>query len=266
LRVEVCSGVINLTAAPTKGEGTSLLIKGDAIITATGRVPNAEGLGLERAGVAFSPKGIPTDARMRTNIPHIYACGDINGLLPFTHVAGYEAGVALTNAILRLPRRADYDKIGWCTYTDPEVASIGLNEKRAQSRGIEYRIVEERFVENDRSLAEKELRGKIKLLQDKKERLLGCQIVGPRAGELIHEWIIAVAGGVKMSTMAGAVHIYPTLSEISKRVAGHVYADKLFSDRTKSILRFLFSLKGRACILADDHKIVNRELEKTKRG
>ena len=82
---------------------------------------------------------------MRTNIRHIYACGDVNGQFPFTHVAGYEAGIALTNAILHLPRKADYGKIGWCTYTDPEVASIGLNEKRAKKEGVAYRIKEELF-------------------------------------------------------------------------------------------------------------------------
>ena len=98
------------------------------------------------------------------------------------------------------------------------------------------------------------LSGKIKILLDKNDKLLGCQMIGAHAGELIHEWIIALSGGVKLSTMAGAVHVYPTLSEISKRAAGRVFADKLFGDRTKSILKFLFSLKGRACLLPDEQK------------
>jgi pyruvate/2-oxoglutarate dehydrogenase complex dihydrolipoamide dehydrogenase (E3) component len=188
---------------------------------------------------------------MRTNIRHIYACGDVNGQFPFTHVAGYEAGIALTNAVFHIPRKADYRRVGWCTYTDPEVASIGLNEKRARNEGIEYRVLEESFEQNDRAVAEGEISGKIKLLLSPREKLLGCQIIGPHAGELIHEWIAAVSGGVSLSTIAGAVHVYPTLSEISKRVAGRLYSEKLFSDTTKGILKFLFSLKGRACTLPE---------------
>ena len=254
LKVESKGPAILLTVAPADKEGRPMIIEGDALFLSAGRQPNTGGLELVKAGVAFTPGGIPTDARLRTNISHIYACGDVNGQLPFTHVAGYEAGIALTNAILHLPRKADYNKIGWCTYTDPEVASIGFNEKRARREGLEYRMIEEFFAENDRALAEGEPLGKIKILLDKNDKLLGCQIIGAHAGELIHEWIIAVNGGVKLSTMAGAVHLYPTLSEISKRVSGRVFADKIFSDRTKSILKFLFNLKGRACTLPDDRK------------
>ena len=150
LKVEMRGSTFLLTVAPASGEGQSRVIEGDALFIATGRKPNIEGLGLEAAGVTFTPRAIPTDERMRTNVRHIYACGDVNGQFPFTHVAGYEAGIALTNAILHLPRKADYGKIGWCTYTDPEVASIGLNEKRAKKEGVEYRIKEEPF-ERERS-------------------------------------------------------------------------------------------------------------------
>ena len=236
-----------LTVAPAAGPGEATLLTGDAILVAAGRKPNIDGLGLEAAGVAFNPRGIPTDARLRTNVPHIYACGDVNGQLPFTHVAGYEGGIAVTNAILRLPRKADYGKIGWCTYTDPEVASIGLNEKRAAKAGIAYRLFEEPFAGNDRALAEGEATGKIKLLASPQGKLLGCQIIGPHAGELIHEWVLALNAGVRLSTLAGTVHIYPTLAEISKRVAQQPFTAKLFSETTRGVLRFLFDLKGRAC-------------------
>jgi pyruvate/2-oxoglutarate dehydrogenase complex dihydrolipoamide dehydrogenase (E3) component len=249
IRVGSRGSAILLTVAPASGEGESTIIEGDTIFVATGRRPNINGLKLGMAGVSFTNRGIPTDTRMKTNISNIYACGDVNGQMPFTHVAGYEAGIALTNAILHLPRKADYGKIGWCTYTDPEVASIGYNEKRARKEGLAYRTMEESFAENDRALAEGEVIGKIKILLDNKDRLLGCQIIGAHAGELIHEWVVVVNGGVKLTTMAGAVHVYPTLSEISKRVAGRVFADKIFSDRTKSILKLLFNLKGRACTL-----------------
>ncbi|HBB17259.1 MAG TPA: mercuric reductase [Syntrophus sp. (in: bacteria)] len=247
LKVVSKGPTILLTVAPAAKEGPSMRIEGDALFLSTGRKPNIGDLALEKAGVVFNPRGIPTNNRLKTNISHIYACGDVNGQFPFTHVAGYEAGIALTNAILHLPRKVDYGRIGWCTYTDPEVASIGFNEKRARKEGLEYRIIEEPFEENDRAQAEGEPLGKIKILLDKNSKLLGCQMIGAHAGELIHGWIIALSGGVKLSAMAGAVHVYPTLSEISKRAAGRVFADTLFGDRAKGILKLLFSLKGRAC-------------------
>lgn len=239
------SGRIRLTVSP--GNGENRVIEADALLAAAGRRPNTEGLGLANAGVVHTARGIPVDARTRTNVPHIYACGDVNGQFPFTHVAGYEAGVALANAVLHLPRRIDYGKIGWCTYTDPEIASIGLNEKRAQKEGMTYRVWEESFADNDRAMAEGETEGKIKLLTSPAGKMLGCQIIGAHAGELIHEWVLSLSGGVKLSTLAGAVHIYPTLAEISKRVSGKPFAEKIFSDRTRSVLKFIFSLKGRAC-------------------
>ena len=247
IRVERNGAAIRLTVAGAGGNGPSAVLEADALFVATGRRPNIAGLALDAAGVTFTPHGVPTDPRMRTNIRHIYACGDVNGRLPFTHVAGYEAGIALTNAVLHLPRKADYDRIGWCTYTDPEVASIGLNEKRVQKAGVEYRVIEEYFDQNDRALAEEEPGGKIKLLLSPQGKFLGCQIIGRHAGELIHEWVVMMNGGVKLSTMAGAVHIYPTLSEISKRVSGRPFSEKLFGEKTKGILKFLFNFKGRAC-------------------
>ena len=247
LKAAAVNSSILLWVAPAKGEGEPWTVEGDALLVAAGRKANVDGLDLHAAGVAFSPRGVPADARMRTNVPHIYSCGDVNGVFPFTHVAGYEAGIALSNAVLRLPRRADYAKVPWVTYTDPELASVGLNEKRAQAAGVEYRVLTTAFREVDRALAEGEIEGKIKVLISPSGALLGCQIAGHHAGELIHEWVAAINGGVKLSALAGAIHAYPTLAEISKKAAGSYYSEKLFSDRTKKILRFLFDLKGRAC-------------------
>ncbi|MGC9325396.1 MAG: dihydrolipoyl dehydrogenase family protein [Desulfomonilia bacterium] len=252
VRAERRNGTIRLTVAPSHEKGPERVIEADALLVAAGRKPNIDGLQLEAAGVHTTPKGISTNSRMKTNISHIYACGDVNGQMPFTHVAGYEGGIALTNAVLRLPRKADYTRIGWCTYTDPEVASIGLNEKRARQENIEYHTVEEYFSENDRAIAEAEDIGKIKILVSPKGDLLGCQIIGARAGELIHEWLLATTAGVKLSSIASAVHVYPTLSEISKRASGDLFSSKIFSDRTRSVLRLLFNLKGRACRLPDE--------------
>ena len=249
VKAQYDDSLFSLTITDKSGKGQTRVLKAEALLVAAGRKPNIDGLKLEAAGVKFTPRGIPTDPSMKTNIKHIYACGDVNGQLPFTHVAGYEAGIALTNAILRLRRKADYAKIGWCTYTDPEIASIGYNEKRAKEKGIKYRVWEEQYAENDRAQAEGTTKGKIKLLVSPAGKLLGCQIIGAHAGDLIHEWVIALNGGIKLSTIAAAVHIYPTISEVSKRVAGKIFAEKIFSDRTKNILKFVFSLKGRACSL-----------------
>jgi len=118
------------------------------------------GAGAFRGGRRILSTRVPADRRMRTNVPHIYSCGDVNGVFPFTHVAGYEAGIALANAVLRLPRKSDYTKVPWCTYTDPEVASVGLNEKRANAAGVEYRTLEAAFRDVDRALAEGETGGR----------------------------------------------------------------------------------------------------------
>lgn len=251
VKAQYDDSLFSLTIADKSGKGQTSVLKAEALLVAAGRKPNIDGLGLEATGVKFTPRGIPTDLSMKTNIKHIYACGDVNDQLPFTHVAGYEAGIALTNAILRLHRKADYSKIGWCTYTDPEIASIGYNEKRAKEKGIKYRVWEEQYAENDRAQAEGTTKGKIKLLVSPAGKLLGCQIIGVHAGDLIHEWVIALNGGIKLSTIAAAVHIYPTISEVSKRVAGKIFAEKIFSDHTKSILKFIFSLKGRACSIPE---------------
>jgi pyruvate/2-oxoglutarate dehydrogenase complex dihydrolipoamide dehydrogenase (E3) component len=246
LRAGAAGSTVTLSVMPAAG-GAPRVLEAEALLVATGRRPNVEGLCLEEAGVEYSPEGVPTDARLRTNVPHIYACGDVRGRLAFTNVAGYEGSVALTNAVLRLPRRADYSKVPWCTYTDPEVASVGLNERRAVKAGVRHRVLQEPFSANDRALAEGEPGGKIKVLVGSSGKVLGCQIVGAHAGELIHEWVAAMNGGVRLSTIAGAIHAYPTLAEVSKRAAGSLFAERLFSERSRGVLKLLFQLKGRAC-------------------
>jgi len=229
------------------GEGETISLRAETILVAMGRMPNLEGLGLEDIGVLYDRKGLEVDQRMRTTQKHIYAAGDVTGAYLFTHAAGYEGGIVISNAIFHLPRNADYTFLPWCTYTDPELASIGMNEKRAKAAGIGYSVWTEEFKDNDRSLAEGEKVGKIKMLLDEKEKPIGIQILGPRAGDLVGEWVAAVNGKVKLSTLASAVHPYPTLGEINKRVAGTFLSPKIFSDKVRKGLRFFFHLKGRAC-------------------
>lgn len=229
------------------GGDATLDLQGDVVLVAAGRTANVEGLGLEAAGVVSTPKGIAVDARLRTSQKHIYAAGDVTGGYQFTHAAGYEGGIVLTNAVFHLPRKANYTWLPWCTYTDPELASIGMNERAAKNAGVAHTVWTEAFQDNDRGQAEGRTTGRIKLILDRKEQPLGVQIFGSRAGDLIAEWVAALNGGVKLSTLASAVHPYPTLGEISKRVTGQVFAGKIFSEKVKKGLKFIFNLKGRAC-------------------
>jgi pyruvate/2-oxoglutarate dehydrogenase complex dihydrolipoamide dehydrogenase (E3) component len=227
--------------------GETLNLKAETILVAMGREANLGDLSLEDIGVGFDRKGLKVDDRLRTTQKHIYAAGDVTGAYAFTHAAGYEGGIVISNAIFHLPRKAEYTFMPWCTYTDPELASIGMNEKRAKAAGIEYSVWTEAFKNNDRSLAEGERVGKIKMILDEKEKPLGVQILGPQAGELLSEWVAILNGKVKLTTLATAVHPYPTLGEINKRVAGTFLSPKIFSDKVKKGLKFFFHLKGRAC-------------------
>ncbi len=222
----------------------SVRLSAETLLLAQGRRPNVEGLGLDTIDLDYTPKGIVVDNRMRSSQKHIYAPGDINGSFQFTHAAGYEAGIVVSNAIFHLPRKVNTRWMPWCTYTEPELSSIGMNEKQARQAGIDYDVWTESFRENDRALAEGEERGTLKLLLDKKERPIGIQILGPRAGDLIGEWIAVLNGGMKLSSLAGTIHPYPTLTEISKRVAGSFVSPKIFSPGIKKALRFLFKLQG----------------------
>ncbi len=200
-------------------------------------------------GIAVERSGIQVDSRLRTSHKHIYAAGDVNGGYQFTHAAGYEGGIVISNAVFRLPRKVNYTWLPWVTYTDPELASIGMNETGAEKAGIQCRVITESFKDNDRAQAEKHTDGKIKLLLDEKEKPIGVQILGPGAGNLISEWVAAFNGNVKLSTIAAAIHPYPTIGEINKRVAGTYLSPKIFSPTVQKGLKFFFNLKGRACHL-----------------
>ena len=227
------------------GQGREQRLRAAALLIALGRSANVHGLGLERLGITADQHGIAVDRRLRTSQKHIYAAGDVLGRHQFTHAAGYEGSVVIANAIFHLPRRADYTWLPWCTYMEPELASLGMNEKRAQAAGVDYQVWREEFAANDRSLAEGEKRGVIKLLTGHRGRPLGVQIFGPHAGELLGEWVATMNGRVRLATLAAAIHPYPTLGEISKRVAGLPLAAKLFSPRVGKALALLFRYQGK---------------------
>jgi pyruvate/2-oxoglutarate dehydrogenase complex dihydrolipoamide dehydrogenase (E3) component len=229
------------------GQGSTISLKAETILVALGRGANTNDLGLEKIGIEYTPRGIKVDRRLRTNHKHVYAAGDVNGGFQFTHAAGYEGGIVISNAIFRLPRKVDYTFLPWCTYTDPPLGSIGMNEKSATAAGIKYNVWTEAFKDNDRSLAEGETVGRIKMLLDQKEKPIGVQILGPHAGDLLGEWVAILNAKVKLSTLAAAIHPYPTIAEINKKVAGTYFSPKIFSEKVQKGLKFFFHLKGRAC-------------------
>lgn len=233
-------------------DGQEQTITGDALLAALGRTPNLDGLGLENAGVDFNAKGIVVDARLRTSQRHIFACGDVIGAWQFTHAAGYEASIVVANAVFHLPRKVDYARMPWCTYSDPEIGGIGFNESLAHKaglkRGKDFRVLLEPFAENDRARAEGETKGFIKLLLDMADKPLGVQIVGHMAGDLLGEWAAVLGGRVSLMTLAGITHPYPTHGESAKALAGRIVSERLFSPTVKKALHVLFGLKGRACV------------------
>ncbi len=229
-----------------KGGETSSL-KADALVVATGRKSNLAGLGLESIDVATDKRGLKLDSRLRTTQRHIYGAGDVTGSYQFTHSAGYEGGIVVSNAVFHFPRKVDYTFLPWVTYTDPELANIGMNEKAAKAAGIEYSVWTEEFRNNDRNLAEGGNSGRIKMILDGREKPIGVQILGAKAGELLNEWVAVLNGNVKLSSLASAIHPYPTLGEINKSVAGAYLSPKIFSEAVRKGLKFFFRFKGRAC-------------------
>ncbi len=204
-------------------DGNELAVPFDALLVAVGRAPNTAGLGLEELGVALTDRGtVEVDEYLRTNIPTIYACGDVIGPYQFTHTASHEAWYASVNALFGMFRRfrADYSVIPWTTFTDPEVARVGLNEQEAAQRDIEVEVTRFDLDDLDRALADGEGYGFVKVLTPPgKDRILGVTIVGHHAGDLIAEFILAMKHGIGLKKLMGTIHIYPTLTEANKFAA-----------------------------------------------
>jgi pyruvate/2-oxoglutarate dehydrogenase complex dihydrolipoamide dehydrogenase (E3) component len=217
--------------------GQSEVVTGSHLLLAAGRTPNVDGLNLEAAGVKYSRKGIEVDAGLRTANSRVYAIGDVAGGLQFTHVAGYHAGIIIRRLLFKVPAKADA-ATPWCTYTDPELAHVGLTEASAREKGLKVSIARWPLHDNDRAQAERELQGLAKVVVVN-GRVVGATIVAPHAGDLILPWVMAVGQKMKLSAMAGLVAPYPTLGEISKRAAGSYFTPTLFSGRTRGLIKIL---------------------------
>ena len=199
-------------------------IEFDALLVAVGRKAKTDGFGLEELGVEFNKQGtIKVNEHMQTTVPSIYACGDVAGPYQFTHTAAHQAWYASVNALFgRFKRfKVDYSVIPWATFTDPEVARVGLNEQEAKEKGIAYEVTTYQLDDLDRAITESETEGFIKVLTAPgKDKILGAAIVGNHAGELITEYITAMKNKTGMNKILGTIHIYPTLSEANKFAAG----------------------------------------------
>ncbi|MEJ2619538.1 MAG: dihydrolipoyl dehydrogenase [Candidatus Thiodiazotropha sp.] len=204
--------------------GEQVEVPFDQVLVAVGRKPNTAGFGLEELGVALNPNGtLATDEYLQTSIPTIYACGDVAGPYQFTHTAAHQAWYAAVNSLFGLFRRfkVDYSVIPFAIFSDPEVARVGLNELEAEQQGVEYEVTRFDLAELDRAIAEGEAHGMVKVLTPPgKDRVLGATIVGENAGELIGEFTAAMKHGFGLNKILGTIHIYPTLFEANKYVAG----------------------------------------------
>ena len=240
---------VKIARVERAGTGISIIldggerIEGSHLLVAAGRAPNIEGLDLDKAGVSHTKRGITVDSALRTANRNVWAIGDCNGLYAFTHMAGYEASLFIRGALFRAPARLDHSIVPWATYTDPELAQVGLSEGDARKQHCEtIRVLRWKLAENDRAQAERKTDGLVKVITDGRGRVLGATIVGPHAGDLIQPWCLALSRRLKIAAMAGYVPPYPTLGEASKRAAGSYFTETLFGPRTRALVRFLARL------------------------
>jgi len=218
------------------GGGDSL--DADRLLVAAGRRPNVEDLGLDVAGVIYDRQGIEVDRRQRSSQKHIYACGDVCGPYPFTHMAEYQAGIVISNAVFRFPKKTDYRVVPRVTYTDPELACVGMTLEQARAQGIRASVLSFPFSGIDRALTEVETHGVARFVV-RRGKILGATIFGPHAGELIHEIALAMKTGAGVSDLSATIHAYPTLAQIHRRTANSGLGKVLFSARTRRLVRWI---------------------------
>ncbi|MBX9747991.1 MAG: FAD-dependent oxidoreductase [Roseococcus sp.] len=215
------------------------ILAGTHLLVAAGRKPGMEGLDLSLAGVETTPRGITVDARLRSSNKRVFAAGDVAGGPQFTHVAGYHAGVLIRNILFGLPAKVDYTALPWVTYSDPELAHVGLTESEARLANHPVQVLTQKLDGNDRAQAERSTEGLAKIILGAKGRILGATILAPRAGEMIGLWGLAIQSKMKIGAVAQMMAPYPTMSEISKRAAGGFYTPSLFSARTRFIVGWI---------------------------
>ena len=205
-------------------DGPEVAIEFTHLLMAVGRKANTENIGIESVNIELNDNGtVQIDEKLRTNVPNIYAVGDVAGPYQFTHTASHMAWYATVNALFGRFRtfNVDYSVVPWATFTDPEVARVGLNETDAKEQGIDYEVTTYGIDDLDRAIADSEAHGFVKVITPKgNDRILGATIVGYHAGELINEFIATMKRKGKLRDIMGTIHIYPTLGEANKFAAG----------------------------------------------
>jgi pyruvate/2-oxoglutarate dehydrogenase complex dihydrolipoamide dehydrogenase (E3) component len=198
------------------------------------------GLDLAAAGIDATAHGISVDARLRTSNRRVFAIGDVAGGPQFTHVALYHAGIVIRNALFRLPAHVDYRALPWVTYSDPELAQVGMSEAVARdAHGAKIRVLRWNFADNDRAHTERDTAGMVKIVTLANGRILGAAILGAGAGDQIMAWALAISRRLKIGALANLIVPYPTRGEAGKRAAGSFYTPTLFSSRTRRLVRLL---------------------------
>jgi pyruvate/2-oxoglutarate dehydrogenase complex dihydrolipoamide dehydrogenase (E3) component len=210
------------------------------LLIASGRRPAVEGLDLERAGVNYTEKGVPVDDHLRTNVKNIYAAGDVLGSYQFTHFAGWQAFQAVRNALLPGSTSGFTGLVPWTTFTDPEVAHVGVTEAQAREQfraNVESRV--RHMDHTDRAVCQNDTDGFIKVIATKDGTLLGATIVAGRAGEAITEFIVAMRHNLKLADLAAAIHVYPTYSTAVQQLAAEFAVNKRMSGMSGRVIRGL---------------------------
>lgn len=215
------------------------VVDGTHLLVAAGRAANVAGLDLEKAGIEYDAKGLKVTDRLRSTNPRVYAVGDVAGSLQFTHVANYHAGIVIRALLFRLPASEKLGSVPWATFTDPELAHVGMSEADAVRAGKKIRILRWPFAENDRAQAERRTKGHIKIVAGARGRILGVTIVGANAAEMINMWALALSKGLGLRDMAGYVAPYPTMSEIGKRAAITYFAGAAGKPLVRRLIGFL---------------------------
>jgi pyruvate/2-oxoglutarate dehydrogenase complex dihydrolipoamide dehydrogenase (E3) component len=239
----------NVTVARVEGTGAKIkvvlvgdgeeAIEGSHLLIATGRRANTDGLALEQARIACDRNGIKVNKRLKTTNRRVYAIGDVAGRGQFTHLANYHAGLVIRNALFRLPVKVNADLVPRVTFTDPELAHVGLTEAQARVRGLSIRLLRWPYHENDRAQTERETVGHIKVVTDRRGNIRGATIVGAGAGELITTWTLAIDRGLPIRALAGIIVPYPTLAEIGKRAAITYFTPSLTNVWVRRIITLL---------------------------
>lgn len=220
-----------------RGDET-IYLEADEILIATGRKPNTDQIGLENTRVQTDNGYIKVKKTLQTTVPHIYAVGDVLRTFPFTHAAGMEGKIVVGNAVFGLKRKVNYDHVPWVTYTDPEVYHLGWMEQEARQRNSEdIRVYKVSLDDVDRFVTDRETTGAVKVITDRKGRILGAHAVGKGAGDWMQEMVYAKQQGHKIGNLSNVIHPYPTHAAALQRVSDRYWRIKLFEGIIPKILK-----------------------------